>query len=494
MDFSSQESIKEVTCPICQELLREPMSLDCGHSFCEECITAYSESGSPQDLECCCPVCQSRYQPWNLQFNWQLAERVNKFRDVDMNSHQPRKSDLFEHHVENDQISYKEEEEAFSGLCVQEQQGHQMSPKEEVVKECQEKLQEALNKLTPEQQEAEQLEADINEERATWMYRMQTQRERIVQGFEEMRDILDKEEQRELQKLEEDEMNVLHDLTAAVDQVVQQKQYLSELVSDLQYYMSESSVDTLQGVINVLTRSKIWTLKKPKIIPKKLKSAFQVPDLNGMLQKFKELTEIQSYWVDLMLNPLNNLSNVAVSSDQRQVTFGQYSMFSNVYPCNFSAFDVLGSRNFFSGKYYWEVDVSGKIAWILGVYSTPSNLNRKKSSGFVFNPNVNYSNAYSRFRPENGFWVIGLQNESEYTAFEDSPTSDPKVLTLYMAVPPHRVGVFLDFEAGTVSFFNVTNQGSLIYKFSKCHFSQTAYPYFNPWNCPVPMTLCPPGS
>ncbi|KAF6106829.1 hypothetical protein HJG60_019506 [Phyllostomus discolor] len=264
MDFSSQESIKEVTCPICQELLREPMSLDCGHSFCEECITAYSESGSPQDLECCCPVCQSRYQPWNLQFNWQLAERVNKFRDVDMNSHQPRKSDLFEHHVENDQISYKEEEEAFSGLCVQEQQGHQMSPKEEVVKECQ--------------------------------YRMQTQRERIVQGFEEMRDILDKEEQRELQKLEEDEMNVLHDLTAAVDQVVQQKQYLSELVSDLQYYMSESSVDTLQGVINVLTRSKIWTLKKPKIIPKKLKSAFQVPDLNGMLQKFKELTEIQSYW------------------------------------------------------------------------------------------------------------------------------------------------------------------------------------------------------
>ena len=195
-----------------------------------------------------------------------------------------------------------------------------------------------------------------------------------------------------------------------------------------------------------------------------------------------------------MLNPLNNLSNVVISSDQRQVTVGQHSVFSNVYPCNFSAFDVLGSRNFFSGKYYWEVDVSGKIAWILGVYSTPSNFDRKKSSGFVFNPNVNHSNAYSRFRPENGYWVIGLQDESEYRAFEDSPTSDPKVLTLYMAAPPRRVGVFLDFEAGTVSFFNVTNQGSLIYKFSKCHFSQTAYPYFNPWNCPVPMTLCPPGS
>ena len=32
----------------------------------------------------------------------------------------------------------------------------------------QERLQEALKKLSQEQQEAEQLEADINEERATW--------------------------------------------------------------------------------------------------------------------------------------------------------------------------------------------------------------------------------------------------------------------------------------------------------------------------------------
>ena len=137
MDFSSQESMKEVTCPICQELLTEPMSLDCGHSFCQDCITGHSESGSHLGLECYCPVCQSRYQPWNLRFNWQLAERVKKFREVDMNSHLGSKSDLCEHYGENDQISCKEEEKAISRLCVQEQQGHQMSPREEVVEECQ---------------------------------------------------------------------------------------------------------------------------------------------------------------------------------------------------------------------------------------------------------------------------------------------------------------------------------------------------------------------
>lgn len=37
----------------------------------------------------------------------------------------------------------------------------------------------------------------------------------------------------------------------------------------------------------VFSRSESWTLKKPKIVSKKLKSAFQVPDLSGMLQGFK---------------------------------------------------------------------------------------------------------------------------------------------------------------------------------------------------------------
>ncbi|XP_014395497.1 PREDICTED: E3 ubiquitin-protein ligase TRIM22 [Myotis brandtii] len=490
MDFLSQGSInEEVTCCICLQLLTEPLSLDCGHSFCQACITA-NESESFFGGQCCCPVCQSTYDPWNILLNQQLANMVKKPREVNMWPHQWQRSDPCEEHGENRHLFCKEDGKAICSLCVQEHPGHQISLVEEVVKECQEKLEAALDRLTQEQQEVEELEAVINEERATW----ETERERIRKGFDEMRDILDREKQMELQKLWEDEVHVLGNLEVAKDQVVQERQYMREFISYLQHLMCESSIDKLQDMINTFKRSEIWTLKKPKVVSKKLKNAFRFPDLPWMLQVFKELAEAQSYWVDLMLNPLNTLSDIIISEDRRQVTVGNYFMFWNVYPRDFSALDVLGSQNFSSGKYYWEVDVSKKIAWILGVYSKTSNLNRKKSSGFVFNPDVNYLNAYSRFRPENGYWVVGLQNESEYNAFEDSSTSDPKVLTLSMAVAPCRVGVFLDYEANTVSFFNVTNHGSLIYKFSKCHFSQSVYPYFNPWNCPAPMTLCPPSS
>lgn len=490
---SSQVNIKELTCPICLNLLIGPLSLDCGHSFCQACITA-NKSLNHLGGEHRCPVCQSTYYPWTLQPNQQLANMVEKVREGNMRSYQWQMSNACEHHGENLHIFCKEDGKAICSHCVQEHQGHQLSPIEEVVTECQEKLQEALKKLTQEQQEAEELEAAINEERDTWKYHMQMERERILKGFEEMRGVLDREERKELYSLEEDEVNVQMNLAVARDEVVQQRQYMQELISDLQRHMCESSLDMLQDVINAIRRSETWAFKKPKTVSRKLKNAFQVPDLSGMLQRFKELTEVQSYWVDLMLHPLNALSNVVISADKRQVTVGNHFMYRNVYPCNFSAFDVLGNQNFSSGKYYWEVDVSGKIAWVLGVYSNTSNLNSKKGSGFFFNPNANYPSVYSRYRPANGYWVVGLQNESEYSAFEDSPTSDPKVLTLPMAVPPCRVGVFLDFEAGIVSFFNVTNYGSLIYKFSKCRFSQTVYPYFNPWNCPAPMTLCPPST
>lgn len=75
---------------------------------------------------------------------------------------------------------------------------------------------------------------------------METERQRILEGFDEMRGVLYREELRELQMLEEDEVNVRENLAAAEDQVAQQRQYMSELILYLQHQIWELSLDTLQ--------------------------------------------------------------------------------------------------------------------------------------------------------------------------------------------------------------------------------------------------------
>ncbi|KAG7466610.1 NLRC3-like isoform X1 [Solea senegalensis] len=54
-------SVDEQTsrCPLCQDVLKDPVSTSCGHRFCRRCISSYwDQSGPPGDS--CCPQCGQR--------------------------------------------------------------------------------------------------------------------------------------------------------------------------------------------------------------------------------------------------------------------------------------------------------------------------------------------------------------------------------------------------------------------------------------------------
>ncbi|KAG5199723.1 hypothetical protein JEQ12_006202 [Ovis aries] len=476
----------EVTCPICLELLTEPLSIDCGHSFCQACITANNKESVPgQEGQSRCPVCQTRYWLGNLRPNRHLANIAERLREVVLGSGKQLKVILCAHHGEKLQLFCEEDGKLICWLCErsQEHRGHHTFLMEEIAQEYQEKFQESLKKLRQEQQEAEKLTAVIREKRTSWKNQVEPERHRIQKQFDQLRNILDKEEQRQLKKLEEEERRGLNIIAEAEVELVQQSQSLRELISDLERRCQGSATELLQDVSDVAKRSEFWTLRKPEALPTKLKSMFRAPDLKKMLRVFRELTDVQSYWVDVTLNPHTANLNLVLSKNRRQVRFvGAQLSGSHLeehYGCG-----VLGSQHFSSGKHYWEVDVAKKTDWILGVCSD------SVGPAFSFNQFANNRNVYSRYQPQSGYWVIGLHHKHEYRAYEESSTS----LLLSMTVPPRRVGVFLDYDAGTVSFYNVTNHGFPIYTFSKYYFPTTLCPYFNPCNCVFPMTLRRPSS
>ena len=108
---------EEVTCPICLELLTEPLSLDCGHSFCQICITTNSkESVTGQKGARKCPVCRINYESGKLRPNWHLANIVQRIREVKL-SLQEQEKHLCAHHGEKLLLFCEEDGKVICWLC-----------------------------------------------------------------------------------------------------------------------------------------------------------------------------------------------------------------------------------------------------------------------------------------------------------------------------------------------------------------------------------------
>nr|XP_012596401.1 butyrophilin subfamily 1 member A1-like [Microcebus murinus] len=125
---------------------------------------------------------------------------------------------------------------------------------------------------------------------------------------------------------------------------------------------------------------------------------------------------------------------------------------------------VLGQLRITSGRFFWEVEVGATGSWDLGICR--DNVTRK---GRV------------TMSPQNGFWAIRLY-EGEYWAL----TSPETQLTL--RAHPDSVGIFLDYEAADVSFYNMTD-GSHIFTFPKNTYCGALRPLFRLWSDPGPLTI-----
>nr|AFO38360.1 TRIM5 alpha [Ovis aries] len=498
---------EEVTCPICLELLTEPLSLDCGHTFCQACIAANNEESTVgQEGHKSCPVCRVSFEPGNLRPNRHVANIVQRLREVKVRPEVEQERNLCAHHGEKLQLFCEQDGKVICWLCErsQEHRGHNTFLMEEIAPQYQKMLQSCLQRLNGKKQEAEELEIKVREEMSTWKTQIENEMQSVQGEFTKLRQILDSEEAKELRKLKDELGIILKKLAESENDLVQEKLLVSSHISDVERHLQGSTMELLQDVNVILKRSKTVALKEPKTFPKEQRRVFRAPDLREILRVFTELTNKQRYWVQVTLNSPKN-ANV-ISPHQRQVRYASRYQHCNAYSKdNYEDFGVLGSPVITSGRHYWEVDVSEKRAWILGIcdenckniMKLPLELGNYGNGNCqnvysLYKPKNgncgNGKNVYSRYQPTNGYWVIGLKQDSVYNAFLDL-----EILALSLGVSPHRVGVFLDYEACSVLFLNVTNRGFPIYKFSSCSFPQKIVPYFNPMNCDAPMTLCSPS-
>ncbi|RXN19156.1 E3 ubiquitin- ligase TRIM39-like isoform X1 [Labeo rohita] len=156
-----------------------------------------------------------------------------------------------------------------------------------------------------------------------------------------------------------------------------------------------------------------------------------------------ELKWMQQYAVDVTLDPDTAHHKLILTDDGKQVTHGDVKQKLPDNPKRFDRYGiVLGKEGFSSGRFYFVVQVKGKTEWNLGV--ARESTDRKGENTLC---------------PDNGYWTVVLRNGNKYKA-----CASPSV-RLSLRVKPQRVGVFVDYEEGLVSFYDVESS-SHIYSYT----------------------------
>ncbi|KAM6970574.1 butyrophilin subfamily 1 member A1-like [Aplochiton taeniatus] len=176
---------------------------------------------------------------------------------------------------------------------------------------------------------------------------------------------------------------------------------------------------------------------------------------------------IWSASVNVSLDPMTNHPWLLLSDDRKKV---QESHCPTEVVLSTQRFDgwpcVLGWEGFSSGCHYWEVTLANKGYWRVGVTTASS----KRHGRF---PMI----------PAEGYWAL-WRSTRQFYACTKPETALPLSLT------PNRMGVYLDYEEGQLSFYNAETRAH-IYTFA-CQFKEKLYPLFAPLDGRTLMTLASP--
>ncbi|XP_014328147.1 E3 ubiquitin-protein ligase TRIM39-like [Xiphophorus maculatus] len=187
-----------------------------------------------------------------------------------------------------------------------------------------------------------------------------------------------------------------------------------------------------------------------------LENGFPSPVLEASGQTKPREKKMKEFAMNVTLDSSTAHPRLILSGDLKSVWCGDRYHHVPETPERFDkVVCVLGREAISHGKHYWEVEVNGKTDWDLGVVR--QSVNRKGK--------IDYT-------PDNGFWFLSLRDKHKY-AFRSEPCTEVE-----MKLRLHKIGIFVDYEKGEVSFYNVDAKVH-IYTFYDI-FTENLFPFFSP--------------
>ncbi|KAL4009713.1 hypothetical protein ACER0C_003565 [Sarotherodon galilaeus] len=537
---SNLQSEDQFLCSICLDVFTDPVTTSCGHNFCKNCITQRWDFNSRYF----CPMCKMgfRNRP-QLKVNTVISDMVAQFRDepqwkswkalllkcfkrfslwmikVDTGTKlmalmsclvcllclcfycqthlEPHVtiSGLLRHllpepveNLENRmcrkhdkplELFCKTDQTCVCMLCsVLEHKNHEFVPLREeyegkkaelekteaeiqqMIQKRRLKIQEITESVKMSKDAADRQKAEGVQVLAALMESVERRLKELIKEIEDKQETTEKQAEGLIKDLEQ-EISELMERSSEVEQLLHSEDHLHLLQSFSSLKAAPPTKDWTE--VRVHPPSYEGTVGRAvETLGKHMKKLFEA-----------ELKRVQQYAVDVTLDPDTAHPNLVLSDYGKQVKCGDVRKKLPDNPERFSCFvSVLGEQSFSSGRFYFEVQVKGKTDWDLGVAT--ESISRK---------------GQIRLSPQNGLWTVCLRNGNKYKA-----CAAPSV-RLSLRSGPEKVGVFVDYEEGLVSFYDV-DAAALIYSFTGCSFTEKLFPYFRPGlyqggKNSAPLIICP---
>ncbi|KTG43460.1 hypothetical protein cypCar_00010063 [Cyprinus carpio] len=464
--FVNQE---QFSCPICMDLLRDPVTIPCGHNYCMECIKSFWEQKNQKKL-CSCPECRQTFSPRPaLNKNTLFAEVVEKLRQTGMRS--PTIPG-----VKNDEVIAKEKQELVM-FCKQQLKQSQRRC-QQVIKERKTELQDLSHAIISLRSSAQ---AAVEETEKIFS--------ELVQSIEalcfEVTEMIKAKEQMELdeahgfmEKLEQEiaefkRRDAEYDTLARLDDKTQFLKSYETLCSQPELVISPAvlvnpdfSFEMVSKKLTYLSEDiKDLCQKKMEKLSKKVTNLKFIPTPEPKIRE-----QFLEYSGPLTLDQNTAHRNLSVSSETGEVTCSRTSLSVPDHPERFDSYYQVLCRESVSGRCYFEAEWSGKGPVHIAVSS--EDISRKgKSTLCAFGQNAQ---SWSLVCSEDmyAFWHNGRETKISKTQWA------------------RRTGVYVDFSAGILAFYSITDSMNLIH-IIRTTFTQPLYPGFR-INTGSSMRLCYP--
>ncbi|XP_032646166.2 E3 ubiquitin-protein ligase TRIM7-like [Chelonoidis abingdonii] len=473
----AQLLLGELTCVVCLDFFKDPVSLPCGHHFCQACIT---QCWKRLRVKFSCPECKEIFSQRNFKPNRQLRNIVEASRKLTLEpAKEPEVGTMCEKHQRALDVFCQEDNTPICVVChlSGDHKEHAAVVIEEAAEHYKGQIQSRLENLKEERDEILSFKLSGENESQELLKQLKTGRQKIVSEFQQLHQFLEEQERLLLAQLEELNQEIEKRRAEYVAKLSEEISSFSSLISEMEQKCQQPASEFLQDIKGTLSRCEREKFQNPVDFSSELKwrlweSSQRNASVETIVKKFKDSLSSRQRLdkANVTLDPDTAHPRLILSADRKGVRWGRHTR-QNL-PDNPERFDslrcVLGSEGFTSGRHYWEVGTEMRGVWGMGV--ARESVSRKGRISFT---------------PEQGIWAVWCW-EDQYWA----PTSPAQSIPFPPSQGPRRIRVYLDYEGERVAFFDA-GTGDPMVTFPPASFAgERILPLFWPGSN-VQLTLCP---